>query len=81
MVLGCDKLGIKVWHMKVVLGIEKSHQVTSSRVLTIGVSRDTSMGESYRTIEFPLFSTPMSCHRVKVMSTIFLWFFLLFLGR
>ena len=25
-------------------------------------------------IEFPFFSTPMSCHRVKAMSTIFLWF-------
>ena len=31
--------------VKVVLGIMKSHQVTSSRVLTIGVSRDTFMGE------------------------------------
>ena len=31
--------------MKVVLGIKKSHKVKSSRVLTIGVSHDTSIGE------------------------------------
>ena len=31
--------------MKLVLGIKKSHQVRSGRVLTIGVSRDTSMVE------------------------------------
>ena len=31
--------------VNVVLGIKKSHQVTSTRVLTISVNRDTSMGE------------------------------------
>ena len=31
--------------VKVVLGIKKCHQVTSSRFLTIGMSRNTSMGE------------------------------------
>ena len=54
--------------MKVVLDIEKSHQVRSSRVLTISVSRDTSRERGYRMIEFPFFSTVMSCGRVKVMS-------------
>ena len=29
-------------------------------------------------IEFPSISTPMSCRRVKVMSTLFLWFSLCF---
>ena len=32
--------------MKVVVGIEKLHEVTSSRVLTIDVSHDTSIGKS-----------------------------------
>ena len=43
--MGHEKHGIKAHVMKVVLGIKKSHKVTSRRVLTIGVSYDTYMGE------------------------------------
>ena len=40
-----DKLGIRAYVIKVVSGIQKSHQFTSSKVLIISVSRYTYMGE------------------------------------
>ena len=64
-----------------VLQIKKSNQVTSGRFLIIGVSFNTFMARGYRTIEFSFFSTPMSCHRVKVMNTLFLMVLLVFLER
>ena len=45
--------------MKVFIGIKKYRNVTSSRVLTISVSRTHLCARGYRTIMFPFISTPM----------------------
>ena len=67
--------------MNVHLGIKKSHQVKSSRVSTIDVSRDTYRVRGYKMIEFPFFTTPMSCHRVKSYDYSFFMDLLVFLGK
>ena len=51
--------------MKVSLGIKKSHKATSSNVLTIDVSHDTSIGER-RLDDRVSLSSLMSCHSYRV---------------
>ena len=78
MVLGCDKHGIRAKVVKVIFGIERYHQVKTSRVLTIGLNQDTSMGKRIYEDKVSFFSNLMSCNRLNIIVTFFLWFSLCF---